>query len=80
MVKRYTHLSPGHFHAAVERLVSEASRGARGGQELARNYPDAQVRTPRHLRWRRRGRANPAQVWWCREGESNPHGLAPTRF
>ena len=35
MVQRYAHLSPGHLHQAVERLVNPDS--AESGVELARN-------------------------------------------
>ena len=34
MVQRYTHLAPGHLHAAVERVVPHQQEGA---VELARN-------------------------------------------
>jgi len=38
MVERYSHLSPDHLRAAVERLVP-ASEQVPGPAQLSRNYP-----------------------------------------
>ena len=43
MVERYSHLSPDHLRAAVERLVP-ASQQVPGAAELSRNFTEQAVR------------------------------------